>query len=234
MLFRGYSCLEDSFSRYFAGQTVSVCWRHSQTRNFYKYFTNFTKSNPSLPSSYGTRHGRAPKQLWLAVQSLSSAFNVIQWLYLFGGLVLEIFRREVFPMQNFSNLSSLLVNFSKTESKISKNNFGWLYRARAVLSMLFSGYSCSADPFSRYVAGQSVSVCWDLGQSLLAPFTNFTKSKSTKAEQYKKGVGRWRHSQEALYLENGSAKDLYPVNSVGSILLELYSQPMLFLDKISM
>ena len=137
-------------------------------------------------------------------------------------------------MQNFSNLSSLLVNFSKTESKISKNNFGWLYRARAVLSMLFSGYSCSADPFSRYVAGQSVSVCWDLGQSLLAPFTNFTKSKSTKAEQYKKGVGRWRHSQEALYLENGSAKDLYPVNNVGRILLGLYSQPMLFWDKISM
>ena len=57
-------------------------------------------------------------------------------------------------MQNFSNLSSLLVNFSKTESKISKNNFGWLYRARAVLSMLFSGYSCFADPFSRYLAGQ--------------------------------------------------------------------------------
>ena len=80
-------------------------------------------------------------------------------------------------MQNFSNLSSLLVNFSKTESKISKNNFGWLYRARAVLSMLFSGYSCSADPFARYRAGQSVAVCWDLGTSLLAPLTNFTKSK---------------------------------------------------------
>ena len=42
-----------------------------------------------------------------------------------------------------------------------QNSFGWLYRARAVLSMLFSGYSCSADPFSRYLAGQSVSVCWD-------------------------------------------------------------------------
>ena len=27
--------------------------------------------------------------------------------------------------------------------------------------MLFSGYSCSADPFSRYLAGQSVIVCWD-------------------------------------------------------------------------
>ena len=99
--------------------------------------------------------------------------------------------------------------------------------------MLFSGYSCSEDLFSRYFAGKSVSVCWDLGQSLLAPFTNFTKSKSTKAEQCKKGVGRWRHSQEALYLENGSAKDLYPVYSVGRILLGLYSQPMLFLDKIS-
>ena len=59
-------------------------------------------------------------------------------------------------------------------------------------------------------------------------------SSARHLEQYKKVVGRWRHSQEALYLENGSAKDLYPVNSVGRILLELYSQPMLFLDKISM
>ena len=60
-----------------------------------------------------------------------------------------------------------------------QNSFGWLYRARAVLSMLFSGYSCSADPFARYLAGQSVAVCvcWDLGKSLLAPATNFTKSK---------------------------------------------------------
>ena len=46
------------------------------------------------------------------------------------------------------------MNFSKTESKISQNNFGWLYRDRAVLSMLFSGYSRFADPFSRYLAGQ--------------------------------------------------------------------------------
>ena len=59
-------------------------------------------------------------------------------------------------------------------------------------------------------------------------------SSARHLEQYKKGVGRWRHSQEALYLENGSAKDLYPVNNVGRILLGLYSQPMLFWDKISM
>ena len=58
-------------------------------------------------------------------------------------------------------------------------------------------------------------------------------SSAQHLEQYKKGVGRWRHSQEALYLENGSAKDLYPVYSVGRILLELYSQPMLLWDKIS-
>ena len=59
-------------------------------------------------------------------------------------------------------------------------------------------------------------------------------SSARHLEQYKKVVGRWRRSLEAHYLENGSAKDLYPVNSVGRILLELYSQPMLFLDKISM
>ena len=70
-----------------------------------------------------------------------------------------------------------------------QDSFGWLYRAGGVLPMLFCGYSCSEDLFSRYFAGKSVSVCWDLGQSLLAPFTNFTKSKSTKAEQYKKVSG---------------------------------------------
>ena len=66
--------------------------------------------------------------------------------------------------------------------------------------------------------------------SYLAP--TFTKLVPD-LEQYKKVVGRWRRSLEAHYLENGSAKDLHPVNSVGRILLELYSQPMLFLDKIS-
>ena len=65
MLFSGYSCSEDLFSRYFAGKSVSVCWDLGQS--LLAPFTNFTKSNPSLPSSYKTRHGRAPKQLWLAV-----------------------------------------------------------------------------------------------------------------------------------------------------------------------
>ena len=59
-----------------------------------------------------------------------------------------------FPHVKIFRLEQFTSNFLKNGPKTSQNNFGWLYRARAVLSMLFSGYSCSADPFARYRAGQ--------------------------------------------------------------------------------
>ena len=55
---------------------------------------------------------------------------------------------KIFRLEQFTSKS--LENGPKT----SQNNIGWLFSARAVLSMIFSGYSCSADPFARYRAGQ--------------------------------------------------------------------------------
>ena len=81
------------------------------------------------------------------------------------------------PLTNFTKSKQFTSKFLKNGPKTSQNNFGWLYRARAVLSMLLSGYSCSADSFARYLAGQFSPVFLKLYKY----FTNFTKSKSTKA-----------------------------------------------------
>ena len=152
MLLSGYSCSADSFARYLAGQFSPVF-----LKGRLPLFTNFTKSKSTKAGPSRSVLLAAPKELCLFVCGRKRAFDVIYWSRPFCGPVLEIFRVVMscsFPHVKIFRLELFTSNFLKNGPKTSQNNFGWLYRARAVLSMLFSGYSCSADPFARYRAGQ--------------------------------------------------------------------------------
>ena len=93
------------------------------------------------------------KQLWLAVQSSSSAVNIIQRVQLFCGPVLEISCWTVFTS---TGTRAQAPEKSRNIEILSQNNIGWLYSPSKILPTLFTGYRSFADPFSR----QSASCEW--------------------------------------------------------------------------
>ena len=196
MLFSGYSCSADPFSRYLAGQSVIVCWDQKFSQVFHKLYKvqlkltelvqdpTWTGAKKALAGCIeleqcfqcylvvgavrGTRsrdiqsesfpHAKFfrleqftskflkngvenfEKQLWLAVQSSSSAFNVIQRVQLFGGPVLEIFGWTVcicvLGPEIFTSISQTLQSptqayraRTRPDMDGRQNSFGWLYRA---------------------------------------------------------------------------------------------------------